>query len=75
MFNLDSQSNLSNFEHNDVNTMCNNFSRTLNTVADKHAPLKSKMCIDKPVPYMNKTLKQAIKKIGKSGKDIASKQT
>jgi len=42
--------------------LCNNFSKIFNSVADKHAPLKSKKCIDKPVPYMNKTLKQAIYK-------------
>ena len=38
------------------------FSKIFNSVADTHAPLKSKKCIDKPVPNMNRTLKQAIYK-------------
>ena len=50
MFNLDLQSNLTKLEYNNVNTMCNNFSMIFNSVADKHAPLKSKRCIDKYVP-------------------------
>ena len=42
--------------------MCETFTNTLSQVTDKYAPLKKKKCLSKPVPYMNKSLKQAVYK-------------
>ena len=44
----------------DVNTMYDNFSEIFLDTANKHAPVKKKPVLQKPVPFMNKTLKQAI---------------
>ena len=40
--------------------MYDNFSQTFIDVANKHAPLKQKKVLNKPAPFMNKLLKQAI---------------
>ena len=64
-FNMDMESNLSqlNFsEDNDVNDTYEAFTNAILSVTNKHAPLKKKKILPKPVPYMNKTLKQAIYK-------------
>ena len=39
-----------------------NFSNTFLDIANKHAPLKKKKVLPKPLPYMNKNLKQEIYK-------------
>ena len=44
----------------DVNTDYEKFSNVLLNLTDKHAPLKQKKMLHKPVPFMTKTLKQAI---------------
>jgi len=44
----------------DVNTDYEKFSNVLLNLTDKHAPLKQKKMLHKPVPFMNKALKQAI---------------
>ena len=62
---MDMESNLSqlNFsEDNDVNDTYEAFTNAILSVTNKHAPLKKKKILPKPVPYMNKTLKQAIYK-------------
>ena len=64
-FNMDLESNLSqlNFsEDNDVNDAYEAFTNAILSATNKHAPLKKKQILPKPVPYMNKTLKQAIYK-------------
>ena len=40
--------------------MYEDFTNTITPVTDKFAPKKFKKCIPKPVPYMNKSLKQAV---------------
>ena len=42
--------------------MYETFTNTLSQVTDKYAPLKKKKCLSKPVPYINKTLQQAVYK-------------
>ena len=59
---LNDRLDVSNFSENNVNEMCETFTNTLSQVTDKYAPLKKKKCLSKPVPYMNKTLKQAVYK-------------
>ena len=62
---MDKESNLSqlNFsEDNDVNDTYEAFTNAILSVTNKHAPLKKKKILPKPVLYMNKTLKQAIYK-------------
>ena len=43
-----------------MNEMYEDFTNTITSVTDKFAPQKVKKCIPKPVPYMNKSLKQAV---------------
>ena len=45
-----------------MNEMYEDFTNTIISVTDKFAPQKVKKCIPKPVPYMNKSLKQAVYK-------------
>ena len=62
---MDMESNLSqlNFsEDNDVNNIYEAFTNSILSVTNKHAPLKKNKILPKPVPYMNKTLKQTIYK-------------
>ena len=49
-------------EGRNVNEMYEDFTNTITSVTDKFAPQKVKKCIPKPVPYMNKSLKQAVYK-------------
>ena len=49
-------------ENRNVNEMYEFFTNTISAVTDKYAPLKKKKSLSKPVPYMNKTLKQAVYK-------------
>ena len=42
--------------------MYETFTNTLSQVIDKFATLKKKKCLSKPVPYMNKALKQDVYK-------------
>ena len=49
-------------ENKDVNEMYETFTSIISEVTDKYAPLKKKKCLSKPVPYMNKFLKQAVYK-------------
>ena len=46
--------------NNNVNEIYNDFSHKFSNIADKHAPIKKRKNISKPVPFMNKILKQAI---------------
>ena len=64
-FNMDLESNLSqlNFsEDNDVIDTYEAFTNAILSVTNEHAPLKKNKILPKHVPYMNKTLKQAIYK-------------
>ena len=47
-------------ENKDVNKMYEIFTSIISEVIDKYDPLKKKKCLSKPVPYMNKFLKQAV---------------
>ena len=47
---------------NDVNDTYEAFTNAILSVTNKHAPLKKKKILPKPVPYMNTSLKQAIYK-------------
>ena len=49
-------------EGRNVNEMYEDFTNTITSVTDKFAPKKVKKCMPKPVPYMNKSLKQAVYK-------------
>ena len=49
-------------ENRDDNEMYETFTNTLSQVTDKYAPLKKKKYLSKSVPYINKTLKQAVYK-------------
>ena len=49
-------------EGRNVNEMYEDFTNTITSVTDKFAPQKVKKSIPKPVPYMNKSLKQAVYK-------------
>ena len=44
----------------DINNRYENFSDVFTELANKHAPVKKKRILTKPVPSMNKTLKQNI---------------
>ena len=64
-FNIELGSKLSQIhfsEGRNVNEMYEYFTNTITSVTDKFAPQKVKNCIPKPVPYMNKSLKQAVYK-------------
>ena len=64
-FNNDLQNtlNLSAFQDSgNVHLAYQNFSNTFLDIANKHAPLKKKKVLPKPLPYMNKNLKQEIYK-------------
>ena len=53
--------NLSAFQDSvNVHLAYQNFSNTFFDIANKHAPLKKKKVLPKPLPYMNKNLKQEI---------------
>ena len=43
-----------------MNEMYEDFTNTITSVTNKFAPQKVKKCIPKPVPYMNKSLKQDV---------------
>ena len=45
-----------------VNSAYENLESELISVINKHAPMKKKKPVDKPVPFMNKNLKRAIYK-------------
>ena len=45
-----------------VNSAYENFESEFISVINKHAPMKKKKPVDKPVPFMNKNLKRAIYK-------------
>ena len=49
-------------KNKDVNEMYETFTSIISEITDKYAPLKKKTCLSKPVPYMNKFLKQAVYK-------------
>ena len=60
---MDMERNLSQLkfsEDNDVNDTYEAFTNAILSVTNKHAPLKKKKSLPKPVHYMNKSLKQAI---------------
>ena len=62
-FNEDLVSSLSEMHYSvsyNVNEMYETFMGKILSVTNKHAPLRKKKCNPKPVPYMNKSLKQAI---------------
>ena len=62
-FNDDLQNtlNLSAFQDSgNVHLAYQNFSNTFLDIANKHAPLKKKKVLPKPLPYMNKNFKQEI---------------
>ena len=63
-FNQDLQSSLSslNSDPDDVNLLYNNFSNRFLNIVNQHAPIKKKKVFEKPAPFMNQTLKQAIYK-------------
>ena len=64
-FNIELGSKLSQIDFSEgrnVNEMYEDFTNTITSVTDKFAPQKVKKCIPKPVPYMNKSLKQAVYK-------------
>lgn len=63
-FNDDLESEFLNFTCDDIeiNELYQDFNSRFLKVADVHAPIKKKKVIPSPLPYMNKTLKQAIYK-------------
>ena len=64
-FNVELGSRLSQIDFSDDRNIIEryeDFTNTVTSVTDKYAPQKVKKCIPKPVPYMNKTLKQAVYK-------------
>ena len=64
-FNVELGSRLSQIDFSDdrnISERYEDFTNTVTSVTDKYAPQKVKKCLPKPVPYMNKTLKQAIYK-------------
>ena len=64
-FNMDLESNLSQIifsEENHVNETYEAFTNAILWVTNKHAPLKKKKILPKPVPHMNTNLKQSINK-------------
>ena len=64
-FNSDLETKLSQLEYNtsnDLNHIYDNFSQSFIEVVDKHAPLKKRKMQPKPVPFMNRNLREAIYK-------------
>ena len=64
-FNIELSSKLNQIDFSEgrnVNEMYEDFANTITSVTDKFAPQKVKTCIPRPVPYTNKSLKQAVYK-------------
>jgi len=60
-FNSDLQNEFSDIGFSsDANCAYNKFNQILSSVINRHVPLKQRKVLNKPVPFMNKALKQAI---------------